>query len=130
MIDVFSKEKRSEIMSRIRSKNTKPEIYVRSTLHRKGYRFRIHHNLLPGRPDLVLKKHNAVIFVNGCFWHGHLCKKFKLPKSNKRFWMNKIENNKKRDRTNKIKLKKLGWKVFIVWECKLEYGIKKILKIL
>ena len=88
--DVFSKKKRSEVMSLIRSKNTKPELYVRSFLHKQGYRFRLHQKNLPGSPDIVLKKHNVVINVNGCFWHHHKCGKYKIPKTNRKFWLNKL----------------------------------------
>ena len=102
--DVFSKKKRSEVMSLIRSKNTKPELYVRSFLHKKGYRFRLHQKNLPGSPDIVLKKHNVVINVNGCFWHHHKCGKYKIPKTNRKFWLNKLNKNNARDGINTKKL--------------------------
>lgn len=99
MTDSVSPEKRSWIMSRVKSKNTSPELKVRSLLHRLGYRFRVNQKNLPGCPDIVLKKHQSVIFVNGCFWHGHkLCKKSKLPKSNVPFWEEKIKRNIERDK--------------------------------
>ena len=119
MADVFSKKKRSEVMSLIRSKNTKPELAVRSFLHKNGYRFRLHQKNLPGKPDIVLKKYKSVINVNGCFWHHHQCGNYKIPKTNRKFWLQKLRNNKKRDIKNNKKLKKLGWTVYISWECQL-----------
>ena len=126
--DVFSKKKRSEVMSLIRSKNTKPELYVRSFLHTKGYRFRLHQKNLPGSPDIVLKKHKVVINVNGCFWHHHKCGNYKIPKTNRKFWLNKFKNNKKRDRLNTLKLRKLGWKVYKIWECKVNKQTQSLVK--
>ena len=128
--DVFSKKKRSEVMSMIRCKNTKPELYVRSFLHKKGYRFRLHQKNLPGKPDIVLKKHGVLINVNGCFWHHHNCGKYKIPKSNRKFWLNKLNTNKARDEINTKKLRKLGWKICKIWECKIENNLKKIMKVL
>jgi DNA mismatch endonuclease (patch repair protein) len=119
MSDVFSRSKRSNIMSRIKGADTKPEKAVRSLLHRLGYRFRIHRSELPGKPDIVLPKHSKIIMVNGCFWHGHkYCSKGRTrPASNKRFWNTKIERTIKRDKSNIAKLRRLGWGVLIVWEC-------------
>lgn len=118
MTDIYTKQKRSEVMSRIASANTKPEMVVRSLLHRSGLRFRIHRTDLPGKPDVVLKKHRTVIFVHGCFWHGHTCKKGRsLPKSNSDFWQKKIRDNVARDQRNKEELKKKGWSVLEIWEC-------------
>ena len=122
MADVFTKKKRSEVMSRIRATNTKPEMLVRKFLFVSGFRFRTHQKNLSGSPDIVLKKHNTVVFVHGCFWHGHessRCKIARMPKSNKQFWKTKIANNQKRDLKNKRLLKKLGWKLITVWECDL-----------
>ena len=105
-------------MSRIRSGDTKPEIVVRSLLHRMGYRFRLHRRDLPGKPDIVLPKHRTVIFVHGCFWHRHRgCKRCTTPSTNQDYWLEKLKGNAERDRKNKRLLKKLGWKVAIVWEC-------------
>ena len=105
-------------MSRIRSKNTKPELIVRSVLHRMGYRFRLHRKDLPGKPDIVLPKYKTVIFVHGCFWHGHSgCKRGNIPKTNKNYWIPKINKNKDRDRKHRSQLKKQGWKVAVIWEC-------------
>ncbi len=123
MSDVFSKDKRSEVMSKIRSKNTKPEIIVRKFLFAKGFRFRIHDKKLPGKPDIVLKKFAIVIFINGCFWHGHInnnCRNAKLPKSNAFFWKNKIIGNMQKDERNINLLKELRWNVITIWECQLK----------
>ena len=109
-------------MSRIRAKNTKPEIFTRSMLHRMGYRFRIHKKDLPGKPDIVLPKYHTVIFVHGCFWHGHKgCKDFAPPKTKTQWWLNKISGNIKKDAENIAQLKNQGWEVFIVWECELNH---------
>lgn len=108
-------------MSHISGKNTKPEIIIRSIAHSLGYRFRLHKKDLPGKPDIVFPKYKKVIFVNGCFWHGHKnCKRSKLPETNKTFWRNKIEGNKKKDKSNYIRLKKLGWDHMIIWQCKIK----------
>ncbi len=118
MVDHLTREKRSWNMSRIRSKNTKPEIIVRSLLHRMGYRFRLHQKDLPGKPDIVLTKYKTVIFVNGCFWHRHKgCKRCTTPSTNKDYWLKKFERNIANDRMYKKAIKKDGWKVIIVWEC-------------
>ncbi|MGV3576325.1 MAG: very short patch repair endonuclease [Devosia sp.] len=106
------------MMSRIGPKDTKPELVVRRGLHAAGIRFRLHRGDLPGRPDLVLPKYRAVIFVHGCFWHRHEgCANFRLPKTNTEFWRQKIDRNVERDHEAIVKLKKLGWRVLIVWEC-------------
>jgi DNA mismatch endonuclease (patch repair protein) len=136
MTDTLSKETRSWLMSRVRQRNTKPEIKIRSLLHQLGYRFRLHDKKLPGSPDIVLKKYKTVIFVHGCFWHRHpKCKKNRIPKSNVAFWKNKFAKNVKRDRAAQKALVKDGWKVFVVWECeigevsRLTSRIKKVLKV-
>ena len=113
-------EARSRNMSAIKSKNTRPEIIVRKFLHSKGYRFRIHRKDLPGSPDIVLTKYKTVVFVHGCFWHRHEGCKYKTnPKTRKEFWQNKFNQNIKRDRNNFKELKKLNWKVLVIWECEL-----------
>ena len=105
-------------MSRIRSKDTKPEIIVRSLLHKMGYRFRLHRKDLPGKPDIVLTKYKTVILVHGCFWHQHQdCKYAYLPKSNTKFWESKFAENEKRDREVRQALELDGWRVFTIWEC-------------
>ena len=123
MSDVFTVERRSEIMKLIKSKNTKPELLVRRHLHFLGYRFRLHSKHLKGSPDIILKKYNTVIFVNGCFWHGHEeknCKISRLPKSNTDYWVEKIMKTKNRDLTAKKSLKELGWNIIEIWECQLK----------
>jgi DNA mismatch endonuclease (patch repair protein) len=136
MTDIYSKQKRSQIMSKISGKNTKPEIIIRKISHSLGYRFRLHKKDLPGKPDIVFPKYKKLIFVNGCFWHGHKnCKRSKLPTTNKKFWKEKIEGNKKKDQSNYYHIKKLGWDYLIIWQCvikisnrnKLEKKIQKFL---
>ena len=122
-MDVHSKEVRSYNMSMIKGKNTKPEEMVRKFLFSKGMRYRKNVKTLPGKPDIVLKKYKTVVFVNGCFWHGHEnCKYFVMPKSNTEFWSEKISRNITRDNTTYQALTKLGWNVIIVWECELKKG--------
>jgi DNA mismatch endonuclease (patch repair protein) len=121
MADIWSPEKRSEVMSRIRGSDTKPELVVRSMLHRLGYRFTVRgprNKSLPGRPDLVLPKYEVVIFVHGCFWHGHEhCPDFKMPKSRTDWWTAKIEGNRARDARVENELRTLGWHVVTLWAC-------------
>lgn len=117
--DIYSKSKRSEIMSNISGKETKPEILVRKYLFSKGFRFRKNVNELPGKPDIVLPKFGVVILVHGCFWHGHSCKKGKLPSSNVQFWKNKISQNINRDVIVIKRLNDLGWRVFVLWQCEI-----------
>jgi len=119
MNDIFTKEKRSEIMSHITSCDTKPEVCMRKYLFSQGFRFRKNDKRYPGTPDIVLPKYKTLIFVHGCFWHGHNCKIGNIPKSNVEYWKQKIERNKKRDKKNEKLLKDMGWKVIIVWECEL-----------
>jgi DNA mismatch endonuclease (patch repair protein) len=118
-------------MSNITGKNTKPELLVRKALFSEGYRYRLHRKDLPGNPDIVFPSGKKAIFINGCFWHGHNCKKAALPESNKQFWKKKINGNVKRDKTNSGKLEQIGWKSFVVWQCEikkstLEKKIKQI----
>ena len=121
MVDSLTKEKRSWNMSRIRNKDTKPELVVRSLLHRIGYRFRLHRKDLPGKPDIVLPKYKTVIFVNGCFWHRHKgCKYAYKPKSRINFWQKKFNGNIERHQKYKKKLKRQGWKVLVIWECQIK----------
>lgn len=120
MTDVFSKSKRSEVMSRIKGQNSKPELVVRSLLHRLGYRFRLHRTALPGKPDIVLPRFKTVIFVHGCFWHRHKdCRFAYTPKSRTDFWLKKLESNVLRDIQVKSDLETLGWRVITIWECEL-----------
>jgi len=111
--------KRSAMMSRIRSKDTLPEMLVRKSLHRLGFRFRLHVRSLPGRPDIVLPKHRIIIQVKGCFWHGHTCRDGRLPKSNREYWVPKLLRNKERDVSNERKLRRMGWSVRTLWECRI-----------
>jgi len=127
--DVFSKSKRSEVMSKIRGKNTKPELAVRSILHRMGYRFRLHRRDLPGCPDIVLPKYKTVIFVHGCFWHRHpKCKYAYNPKSRKTFWQKKFRQNVEQDKKVRKKLTRLGWKVIVIWECEIK-NLNKVIRL-
>ena len=120
-MDTMTPEQRSRCMSAVKGKDTKPEMIVRKHLFSKGLRYRLHLRALPGNPDIVLPKYKTVVFINGCFWHGHEeCKYFKLPKSNVEFWESKITNNKNRDVLNEIKLKALGWRVIRIWECEIK----------
>lgn len=126
MSDIFSQSKRSDIMSKISNKDTKPEILVRKFLFSQGFRYRINVRTLPGKPDIVLPKYKIAIFVHGCFWHGHDCKKGKLPSSNIDFWKNKILKNKLRDNENQAQLALLSWKVIVIWQCEISKIDKKI----
>lgn len=117
MPDKFTSQTRSRMMSGIKNKNTKPELMVRKALFTDGFRYRLSNTKLPGKPDIVLKKYKAVIFVHGCFWHGHTCRYFVWPKSNEEFWQKKITGNKQNDKTVQEKLYELGYRVCIVWEC-------------
>lgn len=121
MADNLTPEKRSWNMSRIKAKDTKPEILVRSFLHKNGYRYRLHLKSLPGKPDIVLRKYKSIIFVHGCFWHQHLnCKKASIPKTNIEFWTKKFSQNIEKFKKDKLELEKLGWKVLVIWECEIE----------
>ena len=120
MADNHTKEVRSMNMSHIRSTNSKPEEIVRKYLFSKGLRYRKNVAILPGKPDIVLKKYNTVIFVNGCFWHKHNCGRFVWPSTKEEYWHKKINGNVKRDKDNISKLNELGWKVYTIWECQLK----------
>lgn len=117
MADVHTPEQRSYNMSRIKGRNTKPELIVRSALHRAGFRFRLHVKDLPGKPDIVLAKYKAVIFVNGCFWHYHDCDLFQMPVTRQKWWKAKLERTYNKDRENVVNLLLTGWRVLIIWEC-------------
>ncbi|MGE0679408.1 MAG: very short patch repair endonuclease [Candidatus Binatia bacterium] len=118
--DPFSPAQRSWIMSRVQSRNTKPELLVRSLVHHLGYRFRLYRRELPGAPDLVFPARSKVIFVHGCFWHGHPCKRgARMPKANAAYWCEKIARNKKRDQRHRRQLRQLGWSILVLWECQL-----------
>lgn len=120
MTDTVSRETRSRMMSSVGGKNTEPELIVRRMLHRMGYRFRVHSRKLPGTPDVVLARHRKVIFVHGCFWHGHPgCKNGARPTSNTDFWNSKLDSNISRDATVERELEEQGWDVFVIWECEI-----------
>ena len=124
MADIFSKDKRSQIMSKISGKETKPEIRVRKFLFAEGFRYRKNDKRLPGKPDIVLPKYKTAIFIHGCFWHHHNnCKFSALPQTNCEFWKNKIEGNVKRDRIARRELGKAGWQVIIIWQCRLRNNL-------
>lgn len=121
MTDTFTRQRRSEIMGLIRSTDTRAELTVRSMLHRAGFRFRLHSKVLPGKPDIVLPRRKTVILVHGCLWHGHEnCRRGRRPKSNTEYWNWKIERNLNRDAANAERLRELGWKRIVVWECELK----------
>jgi DNA mismatch endonuclease, patch repair protein len=117
MADNRTEQQRSSIMRAVRGKDTAPELFVRSTLHRLGYRFRLHRKDLPGTPDIVFPARKAVMFVNGCFWHGHDCPRGSLPSSNLDFWKRKIAKNRERDDRVQKQLQKEGWKILTIWAC-------------
>jgi len=124
MTDTVSREKRSAIMAAVRSRDTTPEKFVRSLIHRLGYRFRLHRKDLPGRPDIVLPRHRAVVFVHGCFWHAHRCKAGdRLPATNTEFWRNKRNENVIRDRMAIGRLRRLGLRILVVWECETKNAV-------
>ena len=120
MTDVVSPQVRSRMMSGIRGKNTRPELLIRRSLHRLGYRYRLHRKDLPGKPDLVLPRYRAVIFVNGCFWHGHDCHLFKWPSSRADWWRAKITKTRETDAASRQALAAMGWRILEVWECALK----------
>lgn len=132
-VDRLTPEQRSRLMAKIRGRDTAPEMLVRSLLHRLGYRYRLHSPKLPGRPDLVFVSRKKVIFVNGCFWHGHHCKRGQTKSAtNPKFWADKIDTNQARDRRVQGQLRRRGWGVLTVWECELRRGvwIARVLKFL
>jgi DNA mismatch endonuclease (patch repair protein) len=129
MTDVHEPEIRSYNMRQIKGKDTKPEMLVRRFLHSKGFRYRLHVKNLPGKPDIVLPKYKTVIFINGCFWHGHKgCKYFKIPETRTEWWKDKIYETKKRDKRKYMELKKSEWKVLIIWECEIKHKKEQILE--
>jgi DNA mismatch endonuclease (patch repair protein) len=133
-MDIVSKQDRSRMMARVRGTNTAPELKVRKTLHKLGFRFRIHRRDLPGTPDIVLPRFKSVILVHGCFWHRHEgCREASVPATRKEFWRKKFAENTERDRKNIASLRKMGWRVLVIWQCEAESNealVKKIIKFL
>ena len=128
MGDFLTKEKRSALMSRVRSRGTSSERHVRKATWTAGFRYRLNVRKLPGSPDLVLPRYNTVALVQGCFWHGHSCRKgANRPASNQEFWNRKLNSNLARDKANEAKLRELGWEVFVIWECHLDEGVDALL---
>ena len=123
-MDIWDKKKRSAVMARIKSKDTKPELIVRRYLYYRGYRYRKNVKKLPGTPDIVLRKYGIVIFIHGCFWRGHETDGH-IPHSNTDFWKKKIERNKQRDERDKAQLKAMGWRVMTIWECQLKPAVRE-----
>ena len=133
MADIVSPEKRSQMMASIKGKNTKPEIAIRKALHRMGFRYKLHDKTLPGTPDLVFPKYKAVLFIHGCFWHGHNCNLFKLPSTRPDFWMDKITRNQYVDQKNISDLNCRNWRTATIWECSIrknaKYDVSEVIKI-
>ena len=128
MPDTVTPAVRSRIMSRVRARDTAPEMAVRRALHAAGYRYRLHRKDLPGKPDIVLSRHRTAVQVNGCFWHGHTCKRGdRLPTSNTEYWRTKIQRNRERDRAATRALAKAGWRVITIWECEIEDATQRLL---
>ena len=126
MPDIYDKQKRSQMMSKIKSKDTKPELYIRKKLFSLGFRYRLQKKINGTKPDIVLKKYKLCIFINGCFWHQHSnCKLSYIPKTNKLFWKKKFQNNKNRDKKNYNILRNTGWRILVIWECYIRKNIIK-----
>ncbi|AZV18972.1 very short patch repair endonuclease [Mesorhizobium sp. M7A.F.Ce.TU.012.03.2.1] len=128
MADRISSADRSKLMGRVRSKNTAPELAVRKALHAAGFRFRLHRRDLAGRPDIVLPRFRLAIFVHGCFWHGHDCRRGRLPEDNAEFWAKKIDRNKARDAAAHATLSQAGWIVETIWQCELKNGLEPLIE--
>lgn len=124
-MDTVDATTRSKMMSSVSGKDTKPEVLVRSALHAKGFRYRLHDKNLPGKPDLVFRRYKIAVFVHGCFWHGHNCRRGRRPSSNVEFWNKKLDKNIARDREAIVALEALGWSVVVIWECRLDEGIAR-----
>ncbi len=127
MVDTVTAEERSRMMSAVRGKNTQPEIYVRHALHMSGFRFRLHRPDLPGKPDLALPKYRTAVFVHGCFWHGHRCRRGKRPETRREFWDKKIDGNVERDRRTRTALRASGWRPVIIWACSIRRQTEKLI---
>lgn len=120
MVDIVDKKTRSRMMSGIKGKDTQQELSLRSELHRRGFRYRLHYENLPGKPDLVFPRYSSIILLNGCFWHGHNCHLFKWPTTRSGFWQGKIKQTRLRDQRNLERYRQLGWRTLIIWECSLK----------
>ena len=120
MADVLTPEQRRVVMGRIRGKDTKPELLIRRGLHAQGLRYRLHKTDLPGRPDMAFPKCRAVVFIHGCFWHGHECSLFRWPKTRATFWADKLNRNRQRDQDTLVAMAAAGWRVLVIWECALK----------
>jgi DNA mismatch endonuclease, patch repair protein len=128
MADRFTRIVRSKIMASVRTRNTRPEVRVRSLLHAAGFRFRLHRKNMPGSPDIVLARFNTVVFVHGCFWHSHKCRRGGRPATHTRFWDSKLDRNSERDRQNTRRLRAAGWHVAVIWECDIDGGVRRLVK--
>jgi len=128
MADMVNRKQRSRMMAAVHGSNTSPEIYVRKKLFAAGFRYRLHAKELVGKPDIVLPRFRTVLFVHGCFWHGHSCPRGKRPASNVEFWNAKIDGNIRRDRRSRVALKRTGWSVVVIWECRMEPATKALLR--
>ncbi len=127
MADTISREERSDVMRRVRSKDTTPEMTVRRALHKQGFRYRLNQAKLPGKPDLVLSKFRTAVFVHGCLWHWHGCKNSRMPHSNVDYWEGKIARNVERDKSHRAALESSGWCVAIIWECEIAQGLDELI---
>jgi DNA mismatch endonuclease, patch repair protein len=130
MPDIMTPAERSALMAKIKSKNTTPEMKVRRAVHAAGFRYSLHRKELPGSPDLVFRRHKLVVFVHGCFWHWHGCKRSRMPAANHDYWAAKIARNIARDATDLAQLDALGWRHHIIWECQLDAGIAELIDLL
>lgn len=128
MADTVPPAVRSRMMAAVKGQDTAPEMAVRHALHAAGYRYRLHRNDLPGRPDIVLPRYRTAVFVHGCFWHGHDCPRGRRPSSNADFWNRKLDRNEERDRTNALALQAQGWRVETLWECDMQSGVSALLR--
>ena len=130
MADTITPAQRSAVMRRVRAKDTSPELAVRRAFHKHGFRYRLHDKSLPGKPDLVFKKHRMIVFVHGCFWHWHGCKRSRMPSSNVPYWTSKIARNVERDKSHRSALEASGWRVETLWECAIEEGLGELIQTL
>lgn len=127
MADQVDPQTRSRIMAKIKSKDTSPEMAVRKAVHAAGFRYRLHRADLPGKPDLAFSRHKLAVFVHGCFWHGHRCRRFRMPSSNQAYWTRKIQRNRERDARAAEALAEMGWERIVIWECELEAGTERLI---